>query len=95
MTVASGWTIAKDALSFAGGLLVSIPWFLDFAAKVDLTDFKSIPTKLRSYGKVVAEREAWVAAPKLRDFVLTSIGLILICISFGVALLQSLGVLPS
>jgi hypothetical protein len=89
----AGWTIAKDALSFMGGVLISIPWFLDFGARLNLSKLKSIRSSMSSLQTVINRDEAWLAAPKLRDLLLTSIGLVAVCTSFFVALLQSTGVI--
>lgn len=90
---AAEWTIAKDALSFAGGVLVSIPWFLDFGARLHLSRLKSIRSSMRSLQNVISRDEAWLAAPKVRDLIFTSIGLAAICLSFLLALLQSTGLI--
>jgi hypothetical protein len=89
--MSAGWTIAKDALSLFGAIAVSVPWFLDFAGRVDIHRLKGVPTSITTFQNLVSKDEAWLAAPKLRDLVLTSLGLLAFCASFLIALLQSLG----
>lgn len=89
--MSAGWTIAKDALSFFGAVAVSVPWFLDFAGRVDIHRLKGIRTSVTTFRNLVSKDEAWLAAPKLRDLILTSLGLLAFCASFFIALMQSLG----
>jgi hypothetical protein len=91
VSLASEWTIAKDALSFAGSILVAIPWFFDFVARVQLERLKNIRSSMRSLKNLISHRESWLASPKFRDLMLTFIGLCMITVSFGIALMQSLG----
>ncbi len=90
--MAAVWTIAKDAIAFAGAVCVTLPWFFDFRDRVDLTRLKSVPTTMKALAAIVSAKEAWLAAPKLRDLALNGIGLIALCLSFLIALLQSLGI---
>jgi hypothetical protein len=91
--MAGGWIITKDALSFLGAVFVSIPWFLDFGARVRLGELKRIQSDMQTLRKLIAGDEAWLVAPKARDLVLTSVGLLALCASFFIALLQSLSLL--
>jgi len=92
--LAHSWTIAKDAASLAGAVLISCPWFADFFGRTRLKRVDSIDTGMGLREKILQARRTRIAEPKLLDLVLTAIGLFMLIFSFSVALLQSLELVP-
>ena len=92
---AAGWDVLKDGLGFFGAVLAAVPWSLDFFGR----------DKLRAVGRAKGARPsdeellrqtqedaaAYLMGPFRRDFLLQSLGLLLIAGSFAISALKGLG----
>jgi hypothetical protein len=83
----------KDFLGAVGPLLIAVPWFYDFSARLNRKRFSEIRA-VGSLAKLKLELEASlkekIESPKLRDFVWTILGLLCIATSFFIAFVHGL-----
>jgi drug/metabolite transporter (DMT)-like permease len=91
--MSKGWEIAKEALGFAGAVLMVFPWLRDFLLRLKRDWLNRLPVggsladARQHFAEVFSRR---IDRPKTADLLVTILGIMLLAASFLIGLARAL-----